>query len=153
MSKEKDLKLERNEILEYKAKISGWLFFTPSVIALYFIIMGTLRPLTAGIMYFIALCFILYPCIIKLSTKLIITNKEIVGRTGFIYNKFLKIPFNHIKSVKISQGFLGNLLNYGKIIIIDSNNNKYKFKFVANPLAFKLFVSEKNIIKNSPYNE
>ncbi|QIV94160.1 PH domain-containing protein [Allofrancisella frigidaquae] len=140
--------LEKHEILEYSAEVSNWLFLIPATMALFFIFAGTAEPKTAGIMYFIALCYILYPYIIKTSTELAITNERIIGRVGFLHAKFLNLRFNQIESVKLSQSLFGKLLDYGDITIYSSNSTRYRFKFLSNPIALKAFISEKNIIKN-----
>ncbi|AJC48200.1 PH domain-containing protein [Allofrancisella guangzhouensis] len=152
MDKYVEQHLEKHEILEYNAKVSNWLFVIPGIMALFFILVGTANPRTAGIMYFIALCYILYPYIIKTSTELAITNERILGRSGFLHAKFLMLDFGKIKNVKLTQSFFGRLLNYGNITIYDSNFTKYRFRFISNPIALKAFISEKNIIKNFTCN-
>lgn len=150
MSDYVDQHLNKDEILEYEAKISGWIFLIPVITALFFIVIGTANPRAAGVMYFIALCYILCPCIIKISTELAITNERIIGRSGFLSTKYLRLDFNQIESVKLSQNFLGRFLNYGNITIFDSKGNKQKFKLIYDPIALKAFISEKKVIKKSP---
>lgn len=153
MSKYIDQHLETDEIVEYRAKINGWIFLIPTIIALFFIFIGTSNPRAAGLMYFIASCWILYPCIINTSTELAITNKRLIGRTRFISSKFLRLNFEQVKTVKLSQSALGKALNYGSIIIYDGDYVRYKFRFISNPIAFKTFISEKNVqISNENIN-
>lgn len=91
---------------------------------------------------FIAMAFLigfyLFPrdLIRYFNIKLIITNKRLKGKVGFIRTSELDSPLNKIDSVQINQGLFGKVFNYGTIIVTTASS-KFKFDYIENPSEFK----------------
>lgn len=69
------------------------------------------------------------------TTKLIITNKKITGRTGLLNTNQLDSPLNKINGVQVKQGLLGKIFNYGTINI-NTAANLFHFNLISNPHEF-----------------
>ena len=75
------------------------------------------------------------------TTKIIITNKRIRGKTGLINTNELDSPLNKINGVQVEQGLFGKLFNYGTISITTSST-VFHFDMISKPQDFK------NILNN-----
>ncbi len=48
-----------------------------------------------------------------------ISDHSIMHRKGFLFKKEEEISFKHIRAVKLEQGLLGRILNFGTIVLHD----------------------------------
>ncbi|AEE26335.1 PH domain-containing protein [Francisella hispaniensis] len=129
MGKYIDQHLRKDEVIEYRASVSNWVFLIPVIIAI--------------LIFPIGLILLLYPIIIKLTTEMAITNQKVIGKTGFISRNSIDLRFEKVESVKLSQGVLGRILNYGTITVSGTGSTQANFKFISNPVAFRNFVNDK----------
>lgn len=72
--------------------------------------------------------------IIYLNTTLTLTETKLAGEIGFLSTKSLDAPLDKLNSVSVKQGFLGQMLNYGTLVIGTSSSTFY-FKGIAGPLV------------------
>ncbi len=70
------------------------------------------------------------------STELILTNKRIYGKVGFINTKTLDTPLNKVNNISISSGLFGKIFGYGKISITSSSGN-YRYQAISDPEFFR----------------
>lgn len=70
------------------------------------------------------------------TTRLIITNKRISGKTGLLNTNVLDSPLNKINGVQIQQGMFGKMFNYGTISITTAST-VFNFKYIDKPFEFK----------------
>jgi hypothetical protein len=125
----------------FKGKISKKIFIIPGIFAtlffieaIIFIYAGGIGP---GIIPLILSVLIITPALIKYScTSLILLDKKIIGKTGFLSKETLDAPLDKINDVYLNQGIFGRLFNYGKINISTSSNSFY-FKGIDTPELFK----------------
>ena len=71
-----------------------------------------------------------------ITTKLIITNKNINGKTGLFNTNELNSPLNKISGVQVQQGIFGKIFNYGNIVITTAST-KFQFKYINKPNEFR----------------
>lgn len=71
-----------------------------------------------------------------LTTELAVTNKNVIGRVGFIRKKTMSSPLNKVQNVSVSKGVFGSIFGYGKVKI-DTAAGSYSFKYVKKPEEFK----------------
>jgi len=77
----------------------------------------------------------------RATTELTITNKRIMGKTGWLKIKAMDSPLNKINNVKIVQGIIGRIFNYGTIIV-DTMSGTYSYRNMVNPKEFKKQITE-----------
>ncbi len=70
------------------------------------------------------------------SVELAVTNKRVIGKTGFANTASMDAPLNKIQNASVSQKLFGKIFNYGTVCI-DTAAGKYKFMAIKNPDAFK----------------
>lgn len=91
---------------------------------------------------FIAMCiFIGFVWIIKdiitfCTTKLIITNKKIMGKRGLIHIVNLDSPLNKISGVGVKQGLFGQIFNYGTITVTTASTT-FEYFYIDKPHEFR----------------
>ncbi len=76
----------------------------------------------------------------KSSTKYAITNKRVIGRSGIISEDFKSSTFKHITSLRVKQGIIGKIFNFGNIIIDTSGSGsgfEFVWRYVNNPVQVK----------------
>lgn len=74
------------------------------------------------------------------TTKLIITNKRVNGKTGLINTNELDSPLNKINGVQVRQGFFGKIFNYGTISITTAST-VFNFDYIEKPNEFKTILN------------
>ena len=95
---------------------------------------------------FIGFITIWKPLAAVLTTKLRITNLRVEGKTGLITTNSMDSPINQITSVKVTQGLLGKILNYGTLNINTAGGN-YSFGYMPDP------ENTRKIINNAIYDK
>lgn len=86
----------------------------------------------------IGLLTIWSPLAAKMATKLSHDNKYVKGKTGLLRVCTMDSPISKITSVKVDQGILGRMFNYGTISINTAGDSTdYTFAYIDNPNAFK----------------
>lgn len=135
-----------NEKVVLEAKFSI-MPFIPSIIILTFFLLMTftgistdgftsdvLAMLITGIVI-AALCAI--PGLKKtLFCELAVTDKKILGKTGFIKTAEMNSPIQQVQNVAVSNGLLGKIFKYGTLDIT-TTSGQYVFFYVKNPNEFK----------------
>jgi uncharacterized membrane protein YdbT with pleckstrin-like domain len=68
---------------------------------------------------------------------LIVTNKRIVYRIGWIHQNVGEILLNRLIGINVEQGFMSRLLNYGTIKFNGDNDTLQPLSMIANPFELK----------------
>lgn len=93
-----------------------------------------------GILFFWLLFIPLIKAIIATikfcNTELAITNKRIVGKTGFANSGSLDAPLNKIQTASASTKFWGKIFNYGTVTI-NTAAGAFTFTGIKNADGFK----------------
>jgi len=74
------------------------------------------------------------------TTKLVITNRRVNGKTGLINTNELDSPLNKINGIQVKQGLFGKIFNYGTMTITTSSS-VFKFDYINNPNEFKTILN------------
>jgi uncharacterized membrane protein YdbT with pleckstrin-like domain len=81
------------------------------------------------------------------TTELGITNKRVIAKTGLIMRNTVEIKLDKIESIRINQGVLGRIFNYGSVIVAGAGNPHAPINGISDPLGFRkacLEIQEKN---------
>ena len=109
------------EEVRYSAKLH-WFIYIPHIF-LMFILIGFIT--------------ILSPIIRQLTTEMVLTNKRVIMKTGWISRKTLEMNLNKIETISIDQSVLGRIFGYGRLTVVGTGGTKESFEFVAAPLEFR----------------
>lgn len=118
--------LSANEKVEYTANVSLW-----SMIPL-FILGLVLLPL-----YGVGLLFWVVAYLRYISTELVITNKKIVAKFGFISRHTIELLLPKVESIQVNQSFLGRMLDYGSVIVSGAGNPQAPVPGISHPIEFR----------------
>lgn len=78
------------------------------------------------------------PLFAKLSCKLSHDDKRVRGEIGILKKSRMDSPISKVNSVRVDQGILGRILNYGTVRInLSGDRDDYSFTYIDNPNEFK----------------
>ncbi|RWA45671.1 hypothetical protein AU476_01155 [Cupriavidus sp. UYMSc13B] len=81
--------------------------------------------------------FILLAILNVTTTELAVTNKKVIGKTGFIRRVSIDLPLEKLESVNINQGIMGRILGYGRVTIRGIGGNNVSIPFIKKPMDFR----------------
>lgn len=129
-------------LIKFIMGLSGALDSTLSMVTMVITILSIIIAIVIG------LCGIL--CCISAAVKiscdqLIVTNKRLLGRTGFIAKKTVDIILLKLDTVNASNSIFGALLHYGTLEvvsagsqqIVNGNTVNMKFPYIKNTEEFR----------------
>lgn len=73
----------------------------------------------------------------KKSTELVVTSKRFVYKRGFVSRVTDEFATNRIRHVKLTQGVLGRLFNYGRIHMEGSEIGAFGLPAIKKPTEFR----------------
>ncbi|MCZ7384563.1 MAG: PH domain-containing protein [Candidatus Methanoperedens sp.] len=124
-----DEHIQKDENIIYVGSPSWIGYFWGFVIALITIWTIIIPIIVIGIIY-----------LDRSSRKYAITNKRVIGRRGIVSEDFKSSTFKHITSLRVKQGIIGKIFNFGNIIIDTSGSGsgfEFIWRYVNNPVQVK----------------
>jgi uncharacterized membrane protein YdbT with pleckstrin-like domain len=71
------------------------------------------------------------------STELVITNKRIIAKFGFITRRTTEIQLNKVESIAVEQGVIGRMLNFGTLTVTGTGASFAPIPNISDPLTFR----------------
>jgi len=71
------------------------------------------------------------------STELVITNKRIIAKFGFVSRRTVELNLAKVESIQVEQGVIGRMFDYGTIIVAGGGNPVAPIPDIAEPLEFR----------------
>jgi len=138
--------LQPNETPVYKTSVH-WIIFVGASLLSFFVLffafpfaiaIQTGSHSAAGWLALLLPILILLPAlVIYLTSELVITDKRVLIKVGFIQRRTLEMFISKIESVGVNQGLLGRLLDYGTVIVRGTGGSAEPFRKIAHPLEFR----------------
>ena len=75
--------------------------------------------------------------VIKSTTELAITSKRILAKYGFISRRSVEIAHSKVESIRVQQGFLGRIFDFGTVIIYGTGGAASVLTFISQPMGFR----------------
>src|ERR1035437_3931675 len=110
----------------YQARLSIW-----SQAALVLVGIVLLPVFAVGVL------LLLWAWIVCRTTELAIINKRIISKSGIIQRTVMELRLDKIESIKVDQGVMGRILNFGSITISGTGGDKTPIERIADPLQFQ----------------
>jgi len=120
-----DDSLVEGETVIHKARVSWW-----SQFGLLFL--GVLLAVVVVGLIFLAMAWINVR-----STEIAITNRRIITKFGFIKRHTVEINLEKVEALRVEQGFMARMLNYGTIYISGAGTSVAPLADIADPLVFR----------------
>lgn len=140
-----DKHLLPGETVDYRARLH-WSIFVPAalfgLVGAGLLVFGRSRSLAAVwipgaavLAYAAALGLVRW--IHYLSSEFAITNKRVLIKVGFINRRSLEMLLAKVETVRVEQGIVGRLLDYGTIVVTGTGGTNEPFRSIADPLEFR----------------
>ena len=110
----------------YQARLSMW--SRPALVLLGIVLLPALG---------LGLLLLLWAWLVCRTTELAITNRRIVSKSGIIRRTTVEFRLDKIESIKVVQGVIGRMLNFGSITISGTGGDQTPIERIANPLSFQ----------------
>lgn len=136
-----DKNLLPNEQIVYRTKKHFIIFFTPMlwVIAALFFYVNP-NPYVAKVTILpavIALISWLNTLLTYITSDFVVTNKRIMMKEGFFIRHANEMRLSTISTVNITQGIIGQILNYGTLLINAFGGDADSFTEIAHAFEFQ----------------
>ena len=120
-----DDSLIEGESIIHRARVSWWSQFGLLVLGAVLLVVV------------IGLFFLIAAWIAVRSTEIAITNRRVIAKFGFIKRDTVEINLDKVEALRVEQGFLGRMLNYGTIFISGAGTSVAPIRNIADPLVFR----------------
>ena len=120
-----DDSLVEGETILHRARVSWWSQF-------WLIFFGVILLVVV-----VGLFFLLAAWIKVRSTEIAITNRRVIAKFGFIKRDTVEINLDKVEALRVEQGFLGRMLNYGTVFMSGAGTSVAPMKNIADPLVFR----------------
>ena len=117
--------LIEGETILHRARVSWWSQF-------WLLLLGILLLVVVVGVFFLAAAWIKVR-----STEIAITNRRVIAKFGFVKRDTVEINLDKVEALRVEQGFLGRMLNFGTILISGAGTSVAPLKDIADPLVFR----------------
>jgi uncharacterized membrane protein YdbT with pleckstrin-like domain len=125
-----------------------WIIYLPGIavliLAILIEILGNIMPHLAFILQIVALIVALAALVLlfrewfdQFNTEIVVTNKRVVYKRGFISRFTREMNMEKIESVAVDQTLLGRILSYGTVDIRGTGAGIEQLRGIASPLALR----------------
>jgi uncharacterized membrane protein YdbT with pleckstrin-like domain len=139
--------LQPGETIAYRAKLHWIIYLTGLVFLLIAAVAGgfaaaihdhTVRiglAVAAVIAFLIALFHLLGAWVRAVSTEIIVTNRRVIYKTGFISRNTVEMNLDKVESVLVRQSLVGRTLNFGSVIVRGVGAGLEPVASISDPLS------------------
>jgi uncharacterized membrane protein YdbT with pleckstrin-like domain len=145
--------LADGERIVHRAAISHWKFLLSYVIGAL-CLAGAAAALVLGrdnrdaaiaiaaVALAIGLVVILVALIRRATTELVLTDRRIIAKRGFIARDTVEMNLSKVESLHVNQGLLGRILNYGDVAVVGTGSSLEPLRGIAEPLELRRKLGE-----------
>ena len=146
-----DRSLHATEQIKYVARLSLWSYVLKfllggglSLVCAALLIRSWFDHSPAGGMRIVYALFILiggvtvaWPFIARRSTELAVTDDRLIAKFGMLSTHSIEIRLDKIEAVRVSQTFIGKVLNFGDILVTGTGTTFDPIANISNPMEFR----------------
>lgn len=126
-----------NEQIVATGRIHWWAYIS----GISFTIIGLLLAAATGPLgaFFLVVGVVLLvkAWIHSFSTELVVTNKRVIAKFGFIKRSTTELLHSKVESFNVDQGIMGRILNFGTVIVNGTGGAHTPIPHIAAPLEFR----------------
>lgn len=126
-----------------------WMVFIPWVVLSLLILSAFLfvphTPININIIRVFAIALIfraLVATVYYLTSEFGLTSKRVLGKTGLITIHSLDILLLKVEAVKLEQGVLGRIFNFGDLIVSGTGGTKHTLRRIPEPLRIRNIIQK-----------
>ncbi|MBL3676887.1 MAG: PH domain-containing protein [Alphaproteobacteria bacterium] len=79
----------------------------------------------------------LHMMVVKISTEIAVTNRRLIFKRGLVSRQVEEMNIDRIEGVEVSQGILGRILGYGRVVVHGMGIGRMVLPTMANPVVFR----------------
>ena len=140
--------IQPGETILYNKKIH-WIVYLPAIllfIAGVLIGVAVGAHINDGARYFFSLggffigaslFFMVRAWIMRMATEIVVTDKRIILKMGFIQRNTMEMNMDKVETVDVAQSILGRIMDYGTVIIRGVGSSYEPLKNVTSPLELR----------------
>jgi len=142
--------LAPGERVVHRAAISHWSYagayvlalvcFAMAVAALY--LQTDARRWIAGGIALFGVLIIAVAAIARATTELVLTDRRIIAKRGFIARDTVEINLAKVESLHVRQGLLGRMLDFGDVTVVGTGSSLEPLRGIAGPLELRRKLGE-----------
>jgi uncharacterized membrane protein YdbT with pleckstrin-like domain len=140
--------LQADEQVKYVGKLHWTIYRNAILLAIPAVIVAglamsqtdTTRSLTlavSGILAILALVSFLSAWFVRASTEIVVTDKRIIHKVGWISRHTEEINITKVETVDVAQGIAGRLFDFGTVLIRGIGGSWEPLRRVASPLQLR----------------
>lgn len=130
--------LVAGEQIKYAANIHWWIMVPPVAFGVLGVIIGQLLSMVPGaLILFLSILHIIKSLMYMYTTELVITNKRIVAKFGWISRTTFEVKTSRIEGVQVHQGIIGRILGFGTVHVLGIGGSTVPVPLIKEPLRFK----------------
>lgn len=120
-----DDSLIAGETILHRARVSWWSQFG-------LVLLGVILLAVVIGLFFLAAAWVRVR-----STEIAITNRRVIAKFGFIKRHTVEINLEKVEALRVEQGVMGRMLNFGTIFISGAGTSVAPIRDIADPLVFR----------------
>jgi len=128
--------IQEAEPVVYRATIHWAALLGPAMLLVIGGVSVRSKPIPALVLIGLAILWGIFSIYNLRLSEFTMTAKKLTIRIGFPFKRFYEFPYSRISGVDLHQPALGMMLNFGKIIIMQTNGKGVVFRMVAGPMDF-----------------
>ncbi len=129
----------------YQAHLHLILFFWPALLLCATLYVAMAYPQLRVPSYIVGCGALLWGALTGLtylSSYLIIKNKQVILCTGILVRQTIDMSINKIECVDIRQSILGNMFNYGTLVITGTGGSRQFVNYLSKPLTCRRYIEQ-----------
>jgi uncharacterized membrane protein YdbT with pleckstrin-like domain len=88
-------------------------------------------------MLVLGLIIVGWPFLVRATTELVLTNRRVISKFGVLSRETVEIGFSKVESIRVKQGLLGRLFNYGDLVVTGSGATHAPIANIKHPMEFR----------------
>lgn len=145
--------LQPGEEIKYVSQLH-WIVYLPGISLVTIGLIGFLFSLLSfpgestliavvltGTMCILGLASILQAWFKRWTTEIVVTNRRVIYKRGFIRRYTTEMNMDKVESVHVDQSFWGRILDYGTVIVRGTGTGIEPLHKIDSPLEFRNFVT------------
>ena len=136
-----DIETKPDESVTYEALLHWILFIPPVVLFAAGLVAIAFQTLVAIALLLSSVAAILHAYVRLVTTRIIVTDRRVIYRTGLIARRTLEMNKEKIESIDVSQSIPGRLLDFGSVTVKGTGGGIEAIHNVAAPYALRIHVA------------
>ncbi|MCX5815694.1 MAG: PH domain-containing protein [Proteobacteria bacterium] len=143
------INLQENEQIVYRTGFHWVMLLGPAMVLIIAGVSIPSRGVGALILLIIGVVWAIFSIMSYRNSEFLITDGRLLARFGFPWKRIYDIPLTTIEYIDMHQPALGNILNFGKILIRRTGGFVHSIRMIPNPIEFVKKVQEQIILNRN----